>query len=341
MRCCIQLLAGIVAAGAAGCASSGSAWKATGYRQDAFGYEVSFRDAKTRSFAGPDWQLDNHHYDQVAHAWEEKTGNEYLAVRLLDWNHDGSYSNAEKNKVPLFDLKIVSKKNNGMMWIKAHPLLPENAEQELEVMFDNYVDALSGHGLYTQGNLFVIPKAKARSFTTFPASKEITKVGASGALTGTFEIAETDRIAQDPKFRSGVVKLVMVKVRCFTFANCKAETEAGSDRQKSEAIGAGASSPSPDADLARWPLVDCRGKPCRARTGLLVIGYYNTPAHFAASLPDLDDVLKRISFPDALPLPVPAPAAIAKTAAPAPPSESQPSDGDALPAKTAPAADVQ
>lgn len=326
-------------AGAAGCASSGSAWKETGYRQDAFGYEVNFRDAKTRALASPDWQLDNHYYDQVANGWQEKTGSEYVAVRLLDWNHDGSYSSSEKYKVPLFDLKIVSKKNNGLIWIKAHPLLPENAEQELEVMFDNYVEALSGHGLYTQGNLFAVPKAKARSFTTFPGSKEITKVGGRDALTGTFEIAETDRLAQDPKFRSGVIKLVMVKVRCFTFANCKADAEAGTKREGSDGTGVGVSSSS-DPDLARWPLVDCRGKPCRARTGLLVVGYYNTPAHFAASLPDLDDVLKRVSFPDALPLPAPAPAAVAKAAPPAVPSQAQPAEaeGDAPAAKAAPAA---
>jgi hypothetical protein len=322
-------LIGIMAAGAASCAASGSAWKESGYSQSAFGYDVGYRDQKTRALAAPGWEVDNHRYDQYAQAWQEKTGAEYVAVRDLDSNMDGSISTGERVKEAVFDLRLVNRRNNGQIWIKAHPLLPESAQQELEVMFDGYVEALSGHGLYAQGNLFTVPRKKARDFTTFPISKALTKIGTNDALTGVFEIAPTERLALDPKYRSGTVMLVMVKIRCFTAANCRADAAPAGP---SDTTFGGAP---PPADLQRWPTVDCRGVPCRARTGLLVIGYHNTPAHYAEGLPDLEDFLKRVSFPEALPLPVSPPAAIAKTAPPAP-APGPPAEPDPKPAAAEP-----
>jgi hypothetical protein len=84
-----------------------------------------------------------------------------------------------------------------------------------------------------------------------------------------------------------------------------------------------------DPDLDRWPVANCRGKHCRARVGLLVIGYYNTPPYFAGGVPELDDLLTRVSFPDAMPLRVP-PLAATATLAPVqgkvPTAPAQPAD---------------
>ena len=348
MRNRIRLvIVGIVGACAGGCASSSGAWKATGYSQTVFGYGVSFRDANAQALAGSDWRLDSHRYDTAAKGWVEKTGHDYAAVRRQDWDQNGAISGSETTKEALFDLKIVNKKNNGVIWTKAHPLLPEEAEVELEVVLNNYVDSLTGNGLYAQGNLFGAERPKVRNFTTMLVSKQITKIGASDALSGTIEIAEVDRLKQDPRSRSGVVKLVLVKIRCLTEANCKVGSRADPMvyAPGPGVSGAGLKPHIDDPDLDRWPVANCRGKPCRARVGLLVIGYYNTPPYFAGGLPELDDLLTRVSFPDATPVLVP-PLAATATLAPVqgtePTAPAQPADtGPSAPQPPPPAAGPQ
>jgi hypothetical protein len=283
-------LALTVACLASGCATSGGTWNDAGYRQEYFGYEVAFRDAKTKAIAGADWQLENYRADSTASDLVEKTGPAYVAIREQDVDQDGTISESEKIEEPTYDLRLTNRKNNGVIWLKAHPFLPEDADQDLEVILANYADSLSGGGLYAQGNLFGVERDKVRNFTSVLASKQIAPVGSHDALVGTIEIAEVDRLKQDPGQRSGIVKVALVKIRCLTVGNCRRL----SYRRARE------------RELRRWPVVDCRGTPCHARTGLLVVGYYNTPEYFAAGVPDFEELLKRISFPDAQPLPVPA-----------------------------------
>jgi hypothetical protein len=311
---------------AGGCATSGGMFNEAGYRQVAFGYQVAFRDAKAKAFAGADWQLDSHRHDKISGQIEEKDGNDYVAVREEDLNQDGNIGFGERSEEPIYDLKLLNKKNNGVIWAKAHPFLPETAETDIEVILDNYVDSLAGHGRYAQGNLFGIERSKVRNYTTYLVGKRIEKIGSRDALVGTIEIAEVDRLKADPAHRSGVIKLALVKIRCFTIGNCRRENpDVNVETGKRE--------------LDRWPLVDCRGKKCHARTALLVVGYYNTPAYFASGLPDLDDLLKRISFPDSEPLPIAALQREIKQEAPAAPRPPPPPEAEAgnAEATTAPA----
>jgi hypothetical protein len=283
----ILVLAGV----GAGCVTSGGAFNDKGYRQSAFGYQVAFRDANAKSLAGPDWQIDSHRRDSISGAWEQKLGADYVAEREEDLNQDGSIDADERSEEAIHDLKLLNKKNNGVIWAKAHPLLPENAETELEVVLDNYVDALTGNGRYAQSNLFGVGRVKTRNYTTFLVDKKIERIGSGDALSGTIEIAEVDRLKSDPAHRSGIIKVLLVKFRCFTIDNCRRYHPRYQRREGMR-------------ELNRWPLVDCRGKQCRARVGLLVLGYYNTPAYYAAGLPEVDDFFTRVSFPDAGPLPV-------------------------------------
>jgi len=284
-----------------GCAETGSTWNAAGYQQSVFGYAVAYRDAKARAMAGPDWQVDNYRLDSTTNQWEEKTGADYMAYREQDLNQDGTISTGERVEEAIFDLRLTNKRNNGVLWSKAHPLLFEQSDRDLDVILDNYVDALAGNGLYARGSLFGVERTKARNFTTFLVSKTIGRIGGRDALLGTIEIAEVDRLKQDPNHRTGVVRLALVKIRCFTVANCR--LDGGLAMQgSSESVAMGAAT---DVELKRWPTIDCRGKPCRARTGLLIVGYYNTPTYFAEGEAELDNLLSRITFPDAEPLPVP------------------------------------
>lgn len=263
-----------------GCATnSGANWNKRGYSQGLFGYEVAYHDVKDRTLIGPDWQLDNFRRYTGGH-WEEKKGYDYTATRAQDINQNGTIEFAERRKEPIFDLRFTNRKDNGVIWAKAHPFLPSEADQELEVILDNYVDSLEGDGIYAQGNLFSVERERVRSFTTFVVSKQVTRIGQSDALSATVEIAEVEKLKSNPKHRSGMVQVVMVKMHCLTPANCRSMAPS-------------------------WPWTTCRGRRYRAPVGLLVVGYYNTPSHFDKGLPELKKLLERISFPNAEPIAVP------------------------------------
>jgi hypothetical protein len=313
----------IVLFAGAGCvttASSGAYWADNGYRQAVFGYQVAYRDPGAKKLVGSGWQIDNFRYDPGFNSYTEKVGDEYVAIRAEDVNADGTVSDSERKIETIFDLRFVSKANNGVMWVKAHPFLPEDAERSLEVILETYADSLSGSGRYAQGNLFGIEKASERNFTTFLASKSVIQVGGQPALAGSIELAEVDKLKTDPGHRDAKVRIVLVKMRCYPPSTCRKldapiapprpasalaqpQVTAGNNAGDMFHMGKPA-----DVDASdRWPLVDCKGTKCRARVGLLIVGYYNTPAYFDEGMPEFEDLLKRISFTDAEPLPVPPP----------------------------------
>jgi hypothetical protein len=51
-------------------------------------------------------------------------------------------------------------RDNGVIWVKAHPFLLADSHRELEVMLNDYADGLSGAGLYAQSNLFSIERVR-------------------------------------------------------------------------------------------------------------------------------------------------------------------------------------
>jgi hypothetical protein len=313
------LLLALAVAGVLGtpaCASS-SAFEEGGYRQKVFGYGVRYGEPSKKVVLGKEWQLDNFRYSYEMQGLAEKTGDDYVAERVQDLNRDGTIGLGERWSEPIYDLKLVSKTNNGVIWTKAHPILPEDSEQSLDVILDGYADSLAGAGLFAQGNLFSIARPSVRNFTTFLGSRVVGKVGDHEALIGTIQIAEVDKLKLDPTHRSGIVKLALLKLRYFT--------------------------PIDSAARSSYPIVVHGGRPCHARVGLLVIGYHNTPRYFADGEKDFDDLLARVTFPDAKPLPTAlAAAALAPAAAPpAPPAPSSspvPGAPPAPPAGAAPAA---
>jgi hypothetical protein len=238
-----------------------------GFEQPVFRYRFAYQDPAHGLFLGPDWQLDNFFAEMGS--FKAKRGPEYVATREIDEDGDGVITQWEKNEEPVYDLRFVNVHDDGIIWIKAHPLPAPQAQKDLDVILNGYADGLSGTGLYAQFNLFNLERVHARQFTSFVVYKGSATLANNPALVGVIELAESERLRFDPQYRSAKIKIAFAR---FAYH---------------EPLG-GLSKP--------WPVVKYQGKDRYRRIGLLVVGYYNSAAKFDGQVRAFDQALAQLSF---------------------------------------------
>jgi hypothetical protein len=266
-----------------------------GFAQETYHYNVSYRDPVKKLFLPADWQLDNY-YDYFEGTWKPKEGPAYQAVREFDANGDGTISESEKNSEFIYDLRFTHTKDDGIIWIKAHPVAASDARRDLDVELNDYADGMAGTGLYAQGNLFSLEKLKARTYTTFVTSRQPIKVGSLTGLVGEIEIAEIERLRLDPKHRSGKLRVVLAR---FIYEEQDNSPASATDQTGLAHIGVpGAPAITRDAGATKRQggVVWRNGLAYRERTGLLVAGYYNTMSRFDEHVKDFDQILGQLSL---------------------------------------------
>src|SRR5271165_1947809 len=124
-----------------GCVHSPAQFGATAFLQTDYGYKVAYSDSAGKSFAEGDWALDNYFVDERGN-WKAKKGDKYEAKREFDEDGDGQISSNETSKESIYDLRLLNGRDNGVIWVKAHPLLLADSHRELEVMLNDYADGL-------------------------------------------------------------------------------------------------------------------------------------------------------------------------------------------------------
>jgi hypothetical protein len=263
-----------------------------GFENAVYEYRVSYRDPAQKMFLGPDWQLDNYYFNTATNSYKAKTGPDYVAEREFDLDGDGTISLSEKSSEPIYDLRFVNTKDDGVIWIKAHPVAIVDRQRDLEVVLNNYADGLSGTGLYAQGNLFSVEHAKSRAFTTFVTMKEPITLGGLPGLAGEIEIAEVEKLRLDPKYRSEKVKVAFVR---FVFHESMYHTET-------------------------WPVVQYKGAQVYERPALLIAGYFNRIANFDSHVKEFDETLKQLSLGPSSAIPGRPSTPVPSSSAPIPPA---------------------
>jgi hypothetical protein len=273
----------LVLATSAGCAASAGVLGATGYTQPVFAYRVDYPKTQAGSFLGPDWRVDNFILDQTTGNWNAKRGPSYEATRELDEDGDGNISMSERNTEHIYDLRLVNTHDDGVIWVKAHPLAFQDSARDLDVELAGYADSLCGTGAYYQGTVFSTGHVKSRQFTTFVVDESKRRVADLEGVVATVEVAETARVTIEPTFRSAKIRVFMAKLGYDT-----------PEKPQKTSV----SVPSP------WPRVACEEHPkeaCERRVGLLVVGYVNEASHFDQHLPEYDTFLSEISQGHAAP----------------------------------------
>ena len=289
------------------CATTQATWTDSGFAQKDYGWSVAYKDPQAKRLLSPDWQLDNWAPDPYSGELKPKDHGEYVAERREDENRDGVIDDNEKEKVFVFDLKLVSAHDNGVIWVQTFPMQPVNAQRELEVILSNYADSLSGTGLYAQATPDNIEQPKARQFTAVVASRQRTRLGPHDAVDAVIEIADTAQIRLNPAYRAAKIRVVLAKFQYLT--------------PYEPLSGARARSP--------WPVVRQNGETKFKKSAVLLIGYRNDVEHFQPGA--LDALMAQMTFADTIPLDRVAadhPAAAAPPPASPPPAPPAPAPHD-------------
>jgi hypothetical protein len=245
------------------CVTSRGTFGPKGYEQNTYHYQVAYARPPQQLVLGGDWRLDNLRMDEAVKKLVDKDGPEYVAARKTDDDGDGTIAPNEMHKEPIYDLRYVNARDGGVIWIKAHPLSAAEAALDLDVVLKSYADDLSGSGLYASANVFSVERPAVKQFISFVTGREPVRVGPNLGVSALIELAETERLRLDPRHRSSRLKVVMSKLAFqmpFVF-----------------------DSPGASHHSSPWPTIQCAGGPCEQRAALLVAGYYNDVAHFAAA----------------------------------------------------------
>ena len=293
----LRVVAGLsIAFLAVGCGHEGGALDPSGFRQDTYGYRVSYADAKLQSFLGADWLLDNYYPSERTGKLVAKGGDAYVATREFDADGNGQIEAGERSREDIYDLRFTNTHDDGVIWLKAHPLLASEAQRDLEVMVSDYADGLAGEGLYAQSNLFSIERSRARRFVTFVVDRTPIKVGPLQGLSATIEVAEAEKLKLDPAHRDSKIQIVFAPLNFYT---------------------------SKRARDGNWPVVDVDGKQRHKRPGLFVAGYVDSAARFTDHLAEFAALLQRITFTSDYVVPD-APPVLPKPDTPGPPDAGSP-----------------
>jgi hypothetical protein len=269
---------------ATGCLASTGEWSGRGFQQKTYGWRADYPAGQAK-LLGPDWQLDN--WQNENGQLVAKSGERYVAVREEDENRDGTIDASERKQVFIYDLKFVNAHNNGVIWVQTHPLHDFNADKDLDVMLRNYADSLSGTGLYEEGSVFGLRATKARSFTTFVNDQRETRLGPHRALSASIELAETERLRDDPSRRASKLRIVLTKFEYLV----RLAAPAGTTQVDVPA-------PGDNQGTSSW----------KKQTAVMLVGYANDVEHFDAGLQDFEAFTSRLDWPAVLPsAPAPAP----------------------------------
>lgn len=228
-----------------------------GYDRPKYGYRIVYKNASKRQFINADWRLDNFYRDHDG-KWTRKRGSDYYGIRLTE---DDKHGGVKKEKVHFFELKLGHRRNNGVIWVQIFDLLPKHRDRQLDVLLANYVESLSGTGLFIQSNVYGLLHVKEKKHAALVRFKQWMRLHQYPALRARIDLVNLDRLKVDPKHRGQSVELVLLRF---------------------------------------WRTAvkeDYTGKQSTVfHPAIMVIGYKNSVAYFARHRSDLQTFLKQFAF---------------------------------------------
>lgn len=175
---------------------------ADAFYHSAFPYRVRF--AQDQSLLGEDWVLDNFYADARGRQRAKDTG-AYVGKVRIDLDGDGE---AERLvEVPIYDVKLVHRRTDAVMWMSTIPLASRWAQTDLSVVAASYVEAVSGVG-YVVTDLGV---AAQRGYSTRVISERALTLWNRPAYEFTFEVANISQLELSEESRTRMVRILLVR----------------------------------------------------------------------------------------------------------------------------------
>lgn len=170
-------------------------------------YKIPFTSPNKSQFISDEWIIDNY----IIGKWKEKYGSEYQGLVRVDRSDNGRTTT---ENVHYYDLKLVNKTNNGVIWISSHEVLYKQANLDLNVLLNEYVDSLSGSNFHVVSNFLNVDGVRETSFAATLQEKKETTVGPYKALEGTISIANLHQLKLNPQHRHSSVRILLFKIPC-------------------------------------------------------------------------------------------------------------------------------
>ena len=218
-------------------------------------YDLLFKNEKTLELINRDWIISNWHAGEGDAEPERRSGPNFQGFTLTDYNGDGT---AERQYGYYSDVELRNRKNDGAIWISVEGLNARNSEKDLAVFVGDYVEGLSGEDFGLRRTRWGWIKADAKTFAAALIGSKRMRLTGMDAIVATIGVANVERLALDPGHRFGFIRVVLIRVP-------------GKFVQYFDDFGT---------------MTD--------ETGLMMIGYFNSPEFFEADLSALDAIVGQL-----------------------------------------------
>lgn len=200
-----------------------------------------------------EWLLDNYFIDSASGELTPKETPDYETV--LSFDYDGDGNNDASRKAFIHDLRWIHARHQGVIWIRSLPISNKLRTVDLDVLIADYIDEISGAGY--EGIAFgsrrgvVEHRYVAKLLKNTPGL-----LGHQEAIRADIEVANSEQLKLDPNARWQHLRLVLARGPIDHVEN-----------------------PDPSATKEiRFPV-------------LVIIGYVNSPDHFAEGEADFEGLL--------------------------------------------------
>ncbi len=189
-------------------ACAGAPFNASGYKHPTHPLAVRYHDAGAKVFISKDWRIDNYILGEHGAPMVAKDGDDYKIVRNVDFDGDGV---PDRQKVHRFELKLVHRSNDSVIWMRLIPLAKGDEGLELRVFVDRYVEALTGTGFFAEDLPSGKAKARAQRFAAKVLDVKSRTLGQVEALQADIELANVDQLRLDPASRHAKIRVIFAR----------------------------------------------------------------------------------------------------------------------------------
>jgi hypothetical protein len=221
-----------------------------------YGYDVSYRGGN-KQLLPEQWQLDNYRLDRGQMVLKER--DEYVTRYDFDNNEDGRID--VHLSTFTYVLRYENRVNSGVIWLRNIPLPDKLRSKDLRVLMQSYIDQLN-HTTYERVRLgmYASEIIAERRYAGAVVEQGPATVAGQSAYVATIDIADTEQVKVTPDARTRRIQLVLMRAP-------QDELVSRSDNEPPHAC----------------PVV-------------VLAGYSNMPADFAADLHDFHGFLGQLTI---------------------------------------------
>jgi hypothetical protein len=234
-----------------------------GYDHPKAGLRILYKDASKEQFIDDAWRVDNF-YRGTSGGWSRKQGTDYYGIRLVE---DERRGHVRQEHAHFFELKLNHAETNGVIWVQTFKLPTKHKATKLEVLLNNYVNSLSGSGLYLEGNIYGLQQIKVKKYSARVRHKRWIRLHHYNALRARIDIVNLDRFKVSSKDATTSVDVVLLR---YWWTSTK------------------------EVQDPRNPVVWVKTR--LHNPVMLVVGYKNAAAYFEKQRPDFQTFLQQIRF---------------------------------------------